>query len=87
MNSLIDKNGVKMFRRIVSLILILIFSLGIVIPPDIARAQVLPMLPLPGAMVTQSPGYVPALIKGITIDPQNPLAFDFIIDTGMNRTA
>ena len=33
-----------------------------------------------GAQV--SPGYAPPLIKGITINPQNPLQFDFLIDAG-----
>jgi|GEM_PF-6684645 len=82
MNSSTKKNAFNVFRRIISAMLVLIFSFGIVIPPDIAQAQVVPMLPLPGTMVATTPGYMPALIKGITIDPQNPLAFDFIIDTG-----
>ena len=68
--------------RAVSVILTFVFSFGVVFPPYIAEAQVLPMLPLPGVMVTPTPGYMPALIKGITVHPENPLAFDFIIDTG-----
>src|SRR6185503_13580119 len=39
-------------------------------------------LPIPGTMVTPTPGFVPALVKGLTIDPQNPLHFNFILDTG-----
>ncbi|MEW5895222.1 MAG: hypothetical protein AB1650_05655, partial [Candidatus Omnitrophota bacterium] len=71
-----------LFRRIISTFLLIIFTFGMILPPDIARAQVIPMMPLPGSLVVQTPGYIPALIKGITVHPENPLAFDFIIDTG-----
>ena len=33
-------------------------------------------------MITPSMGYTPAMVAGITIYPENPLQFDFIIDTG-----
>ena len=36
---------------------------------------------MPGTMVTLSETFVPALIKGLTVDPQNPLHFHFIVDT------
>ncbi len=39
-------------------------------------------LPAPGAMLPLSPNYTPAIIEGITIYPDNPLQFDFIIDAG-----
>ncbi len=39
-------------------------------------------LPVPGKMVDLSPAYVPLLIKGLKIHPDNPLALDFIVDTG-----
>jgi len=39
-------------------------------------------LPVPGAMVNLSPAYVPVLIKGLKVHPENPLLFDFILDTG-----
>lgn len=42
-------------------------------------------LPAPGSMVSLSAQYVPVLVKGITIHPDNPLAFDFIIDTGDSK--
>jgi|GEM_PF-1744198 len=77
-----NRQSSSSWRRAICAALVFVFACGVIIPLDIAQAQVVPMLPLPGTMVTQSPGYMPALIKGITIDPQNPLAFDFIIDTG-----
>ncbi|MEW5895390.1 MAG: 2-phospho-L-lactate transferase CofD family protein [Candidatus Omnitrophota bacterium] len=75
-------NTYNFFQRLVSGFLVFVFSLGVTFPPDIARAQILPDLLSPGMMVSQSSGYAPVLIKGITVHPENPLAFDFIIDTG-----
>jgi len=48
-------------------------------------AQLIPAvlnLPAPGAMVTITPGFSPAIVKGITIHPDNPLMFDFIVHPG-----
>ncbi|MCA9409185.1 MAG: hypothetical protein KC733_10885, partial [Candidatus Omnitrophica bacterium] len=39
-------------------------------------------LPIPGTMVRTTSAYVPAMIKAIKFDPQNPLQFNFILDTG-----
>lgn len=39
-------------------------------------------LPIPGQMVTASPVYVPLMLTGLRINPEDPLRFDFIIDTG-----
>ncbi|MGE0268256.1 MAG: PfkB family carbohydrate kinase [Candidatus Omnitrophota bacterium] len=39
-------------------------------------------LPLPGTMVPLTSGFNPAVIQGITVHPQNPLEFDFIIHPG-----
>jgi hypothetical protein len=37
---------------------------------------------VPGTMVSLSPVFAPVLIKGLKVNPTNPLAFDFILDTG-----
>ncbi|MBI4309731.1 MAG: aldo/keto reductase, partial [Candidatus Omnitrophica bacterium] len=39
-------------------------------------------LPTPGELTSMSPRYVPLLVKGIKVNPKNPLEFDFIMDTG-----
>ncbi|HRZ39509.1 MAG TPA: hypothetical protein P5246_00715, partial [Candidatus Omnitrophota bacterium] len=39
-------------------------------------------LPVPGTMIGFSEGFAPPIIRGLALDPQNPLKFDFIIDTG-----
>ncbi len=40
------------------------------------------ILPPPGVMVPLSPAYTPAYLKGIMIDPKEPLKFDFIVYKG-----
>ena len=54
-------------------------------PISQAQAQSLPFLPQPGSMMSISPSYDPLLMKGIKLDPQQPLRFDFIIDTGQTN--
>ncbi|MCA9394782.1 MAG: WD40 repeat domain-containing protein [Candidatus Omnitrophica bacterium] len=39
-------------------------------------------LPAPGSMVRPSAEYDPVIVKGIRVHPDNPLQFDFIVDTG-----
>ena len=41
-----------------------------------------PWMPRPGVMVDLSPGFTPAHLKGIVINPQNVFSFDFIIYQG-----
>ncbi len=42
-------------------------------------------LPAPGTMLTTSARFSPAIMTGMTIHPENPLQFDFIVDTGDDR--
>ncbi len=65
------------------------FLFSVVLPPQPASAQSLAPttvlnLPTPGAMVPLSAGFTPALMTGVTIDPDNPLRFDFIMDRGQS---
>ncbi len=39
-------------------------------------------LPVPGAMISTTDQFSPVLVRGITFHPQDPLNFDFFIDTG-----
>lgn len=70
----------KAFHYIVLTIFIVSQVCGV--SPQKALAQSPLNLPAPGTMVAPSAGYTPAMISGITIYPENPLQFDFIIDTG-----
>ncbi|MDO8581068.1 MAG: hypothetical protein Q7S13_06275 [Candidatus Omnitrophota bacterium] len=67
---------------------------SIVVPARFSYAQSLPItvlnLPLPGNMISLTPAFEPVLVKGLTVHPQNPLEFDFIIhkgDTGLEGQA
>lgn len=81
----IGKNQNLTYRFLSSLIVCLL-TVSLVFSPVSSYAQVganvSMMLPAPGAMVSMSPAFNPIIIKGITIYPDNPLRFDFIIDTG-----
>ncbi|MCK4882536.1 MAG: hypothetical protein KAS92_05895, partial [Candidatus Omnitrophica bacterium] len=77
--------------RILSGFIAFTFIFGIVIPPQVTYAQLIPStvlnLPLPGTLVPVSVGYTPALMTGLTVYPENPLEFDFMIDTGDAKLA
>ena len=42
-------------------------------------------LPAPGTMVFISPKFTPTIVKGISIYPNDPFKFDFIIDAGDSK--
>jgi len=69
-----------MVFRLISSWIIFSFVTSTVIPPS-AYAQAL-NLPAPGLMVLTTPAYMPVMMKGVQIHPDNPLLFDFILDTG-----
>ncbi|MCR4337325.1 MAG: AarF/UbiB family protein [Candidatus Omnitrophica bacterium] len=74
-------------RPIVGLIL-LAFLIETVFPWNL-RAQTIPSntpsLPPVGSMVGVSEIHHPAVLKGLKIFPENPLRFDFLIDTGESK--
>jgi len=69
-------------KQLLSIFLIIIYSAARVLPAGPASAQMIFNLPDPGAMVGSSSAFVPVLLKGMTIHPENPLRFDFIVDSG-----
>lgn len=69
----------KVFFRGLAATLSLVFVGQTILPA--AQASVL-SLPVPGAMVPMTPAYMPTIIRGLTIHPDNALAFDFIVDKG-----
>ncbi len=62
--------------------LILSFSLSGVPFPSTTYAQGLPNLPKPGSVVPLSNSFQPAVIIGLTLNQENPLLFDFVVDRG-----
>ena len=65
-----------------ALFVILTFTITLCGPLPPSYAQGVVNLPSPGQMVPLSSSFSPSLIRGITIHPENPFRFDFIIDTG-----
>ena len=62
------------------------FSVSLIIAPaSRADAQYITNLPKPGEMVLLSPTFQPPVLKGMTLHPENPLQFDFIVDRGQDR--
>ncbi len=70
-----------MFKRLIASLVCLTFSfsnLQYVHAQDFSINQ----LPLPGTMVGKSVPFAPLALKGLIVNPQKPLEFQFIVDTG-----
>ncbi len=76
------KSRTRLTYRLLSAFIAFTFSFTSVVPPSYAQSIAGLNLPVPGAMVGPSAAFVPVLLKGMTIHPDNPLQFDFIIDSG-----
>lgn len=89
MNYFKTKSKKSTVSRILSLLNIAAFLINTLAPSSLVFAQPAPQtilnLPPPGTMFTTSPEFTPALLKGVTLDMQNPLKFDFIVDTGNTK--
>jgi len=69
------------FKRLIASLLCLTFSLSnlqYVQAQDFSINQ----LPVPGTMVGESAPFSPLALKGLIVNPQKPLEFQFIVDTG-----
>jgi hypothetical protein len=75
---------VNLIKRSIALLTIVSFSLSLLPFQTLAFAQMSPVLnlPLPGTMVIPTATYHPMMIRGLSIYPDNPLKFDFIVDSG-----
>lgn len=73
----------KYLNNIINVTLITIFLIS---SPNYsfvyASGLSLPVLPKPGDMIGLSQDFIPAMLKGMVINPENPLQFDFLIDAG-----
>jgi hexokinase len=70
-----------MFKRLIASLVCLTFSfsnLQYVHAQDFSVNQ----LPVPGTMVGISAPFAPLALKGLIVNPQKPLEFQFIVDTG-----
>jgi len=71
-----------MVRKFVSTIILVCFTTLSVVPPSYAQSIASLSLPTPGVMVMPTEAFVPVLLKGMTIHPDDALKFDFIVDSG-----
>ena len=70
-----------MLKRFIALLVCLTFSfsnLQYVHAQDFSVNQ----LPVPGTMIGESAPFAPLALKGLIVNPQKPLEFQFIVDTG-----
>ncbi len=74
-----------MFKKLLSLTVILCFFLTSLGPLPQAHADSILNLPAPGTMINLSPAYQPVMIKGLTVHKDNPFLFDFIVDIGQDK--
>jgi len=65
-------------------VLAVLFGLSTVLwsAPVTAQGTTVTPLPAPGTIVQLSPAFEPVIIKGMTIYPNDPLRFDFIVHRG-----
>ncbi len=67
--------------RIFSAFIVCTFILNLIVPSIQAQQYIL-NLPVPGTMIPVSNEFTPTIVKALTIHPDNPLHFSFIMDTG-----
>jgi len=73
-----------LFKVLVSFA-ICVLLVNLIILPSRIQAEGVFTLPASGTMMTPTPAFIPAAIKGMQIFENNPLRFDFIIDTGQSE--
>lgn len=71
-------------KRLLSPVVVFSFIIQSSFPIYAAQNSLL-NLPEPGKMISLSSKFVPAYVKGISIYPNDPFKFDFIIDTGNTK--
>jgi|GEM_PF-2506971 len=74
------KNAIKASSKVVHCLVSICFLINLVLPSQ-GFAQAL-NLPQPGSLMPLSPAYMPAILTGIQVHPENPLQFDFIVNDG-----
>ncbi|MBZ0165829.1 MAG: hypothetical protein K8I00_03410, partial [Candidatus Omnitrophica bacterium] len=66
---------------------VLAFVLTSVVPPSVYAQSVSASLNLPatGTVVARTAGYQPAVIQGVSVNPDNPLNFTFYVNPGESQ--
>ncbi len=69
-------------KILVSFVLVSFLTTSVVLPSHVSAQMVMDQLPQPGSMVNLSSAYEPLMIKGLKINPDNPMQFDFLVSKG-----
>lgn len=87
MNAIMRKRRYSKIFRVIAICVICTMAMTLPSPVFVQKvsAQNSLNLPVAGSMIPLSAAFSPAIIKGITIYPNNPLKLDFIVDPGDNR--
>ncbi|MBF0533350.1 MAG: hypothetical protein HQL23_09720 [Candidatus Omnitrophica bacterium] len=80
-----NTTGFKTFRKAICSILVLAFLLHSSF--GFGQLTGAGLLTPPRQMLNLSSAYTPVILKGMVINPRDPLQFDFIMDTGTGRAA
>ncbi len=83
MPRLFCRSHILFCRKVISLCLVLSFGLLTIVPPS--SGQVLANIPLPGQGFGLTVAFLPPVLRGMTVHPENPLLFDFIVDRGQDK--
>ncbi|MDP8266067.1 MAG: hypothetical protein P9M07_03880 [Candidatus Aceula meridiana] len=75
----LERTRQKIPTKILSIFIALSFFISSVVGPNMAYAQGVSM---PTGLVMPTPAFMPVMVKAIEIDPQNPLHFGFVVDSG-----
>ncbi len=72
-----------MLKRCRIFAVLICFCVNLGLPPiSFAESKTFLNLPVPGTMLATSSAFTPVLIKGVQVDVQNPLQFNFIVEPG-----
>ena len=72
----------KKIRKLIAIAIVVAFFTTSVRGPAYAQDFSINQLPVPGTMVGESVPFAPLALKGLIVNPQKPLEFQFIVDTG-----
>ncbi len=81
----IKNRRTRLTYRLLSAVICFAFTASTIMIPVRGQAQTVSTvlnLPVPGTLMPMTEGFTPVLIHGLTIHPDNPLEFDFIVGTG-----
>ncbi|MFT5387700.1 MAG: MoxR-like ATPase, partial [Candidatus Omnitrophota bacterium] len=73
--------------KAINLFTLFVFLVTTILSPRYGFAQsngttLVPSMPVPGTLIQLTPKFTPPILKGLSIDSDNPLEFDFIVGRG-----